>query len=166
MQLYHISNRTLHWHHIEWLLNTSFSILRYLKGNHYLQLWHVWNIFVPPHCNAFLLGFNLVCRYAGCKTAYLHDETNYQRAVLVDDSNIIPTPDPFCGHTGLELSSSFPYELLIQFHATPIGIWKFVSCLFGDENLEALGDQQTNSSSWSRKSHYSIIINLPFHGSC
>lgn len=80
MQLYHISNRTLHWHHIEWLLNTSFSILRYLKGNHYLQLWHVWNIFVPPHCNAFLLGFNLVCRYAGCKTAYLHDENKLSKS--------------------------------------------------------------------------------------
>lgn len=56
-----------------------------------------------------------------------------KKAVLVDNSCTTPTPDPFCGHTEMELGSSFPYELLVQPHAAPTGVWKFVSCLFGDE---------------------------------
>lgn len=56
-----------------------------------------------------------------------------KKAVLVDNCCTTPTPDPFCGHTEMELGSSFPYELLVQPHAAPTGVWKFVSCLFGDE---------------------------------
>lgn len=133
MQFYHILNRTLHWRVIEWLLNTTFGILKYLKGNHYLSVGTSLFHLTAMHSRWVLTwsADTLDVKLHICMIKLIIKEL--KKAVLVDNCCTTPTPDPFCGHTELELGSSFPYELLVQPHAAPTEVWKFVSCLFGDE---------------------------------